>query len=220
MQAKWPTVPQVKDATPERPRRAWGKVPHEERFNKQRRDLLRAAANLASRRGYHDTRLSDIVAEAGLSKTTFYDHFASKEECFVELYRRVTAAMLRAGIAAAKEHEDGDAYQTVLATLEAITGYVDQNPRLADALRVQVAAAHPTIANERAAHRKRLAELFVTIARRFDSPMTTPNLTTVADVLVHGTFDVLPDLRRKGAVNDRLGTLAELFCRALGLART
>src|SRR5436190_21097129 len=105
MSTTWPSPPRVAEATPARRRRAWGKVPHEGRFRNQRRELLRAAGKLASTRGYYETRLADIVAEAGVSKTTFYEHFASKEECFVELYRRINVAMLRVGVAAAEQAE-------------------------------------------------------------------------------------------------------------------
>lgn len=38
-------------------------------------------------RGYRETTVADIVRHARTSKRTFYDQFASKEECFLELLR-------------------------------------------------------------------------------------------------------------------------------------
>lgn len=50
-----------------------------------RRRLLRAAAAEYARLGYHATKVSDIVAAAGLSQAAFYLYFPSKEAIFGEL---------------------------------------------------------------------------------------------------------------------------------------
>jgi AcrR family transcriptional regulator len=39
-------------------------------------------------RGYRDSTVADIVRHARTSKRTFYEQFASKEECLIELLRR------------------------------------------------------------------------------------------------------------------------------------
>jgi AcrR family transcriptional regulator len=217
MGGAWPAVPRVIDATPARRRRAWGKVAHADRFKSQRRDLLRAAAKLASRFGYQATHVSDIVAEAGLSKTTFYDHFKSKEDCFVELHRRVSAAMLREGIAAAERSAKLGPYETVLAVLRAVTGYVAQNPRLADVLREEVSASHPAIAEERAENQRRIVELFVTVARRLETPLPDDELRLSSTILVQGVIAVLPQLRKKQTrFDENLSSIARLACRGMG----
>jgi AcrR family transcriptional regulator len=50
-----------------------------------RRDLLRAAGRLFLRHGYVATSLSDIAAEAGVTKGAVYSNFASKEDLFLTL---------------------------------------------------------------------------------------------------------------------------------------
>lgn len=50
-----------------------------------RRRLLDGLAASIAERGYRDTTVADVVRAARTSKRTFYDHFSSKEECFVEL---------------------------------------------------------------------------------------------------------------------------------------
>ena len=47
--------------------------------------LLDGLATSITERGYRETTVADIVRHARTSKRTFYDHFPSKEECFVEL---------------------------------------------------------------------------------------------------------------------------------------
>jgi AcrR family transcriptional regulator len=52
----------------------------------QRGRMLRAMAEAASDRGYVNTVVSDVVARAGVSRKTFYEHFGDKEECFLASY--------------------------------------------------------------------------------------------------------------------------------------
>ncbi|HLO01489.1 MAG TPA: helix-turn-helix domain-containing protein [Symbiobacteriaceae bacterium] len=47
--------------------------------------LLHAATTEFARLGYHATKVSDIVAAAGLSQAAFYLYFTSKEAVFTEL---------------------------------------------------------------------------------------------------------------------------------------
>lgn len=59
-----------------------GHVPEPRDF---RRRLLDGLAASIAERGYRESTVADIVRHARTSKRTFYDHFATKEECFVEL---------------------------------------------------------------------------------------------------------------------------------------
>lgn len=50
--------------------------------------LLDGLAQSIAERGYRDTTVADVVRHARTSKRTFYEHFASKEECLIEVLRR------------------------------------------------------------------------------------------------------------------------------------
>jgi AcrR family transcriptional regulator len=50
--------------------------------------LLDGMAASINERGYRDTTVADIVRHARTSKRTFYEEFASKAECLIELLRR------------------------------------------------------------------------------------------------------------------------------------
>ncbi|HEX7323642.1 MAG TPA: helix-turn-helix domain-containing protein [Mycobacterium sp.] len=52
-----------------------------------RRRLLDGLADSIAQRGYRASTVADIVRQARTSKRTFYDQFAGKEECFLELLR-------------------------------------------------------------------------------------------------------------------------------------
>lgn len=69
----------------------------------QRERLRRAILSCAAERGYVRTTIADIVAVAGTSRSAFYEHFESKEACFVEAYERITGAFIRASIEASRD---------------------------------------------------------------------------------------------------------------------
>lgn len=50
--------------------------------------LFDAAAHLFREYGYAETSHADIAAEADIGRTTFYEHFASKEDLLVQLVQR------------------------------------------------------------------------------------------------------------------------------------
>lgn len=66
-----------------------------------RNRIMDAALDVFARKGYHDTRLDEIVTESTTSKGAIYFHFPNKEQLFLALVdqfadlleRRVTAAI-------------------------------------------------------------------------------------------------------------------------------
>ncbi len=56
--------------------------------------LFEAAKRLFAELGYARTSHADIAFEAGIGRTTFYEHFASKEDLLVQLVERDLPALL------------------------------------------------------------------------------------------------------------------------------
>jgi AcrR family transcriptional regulator len=54
-----------------------------------RRQLLDTALQLFVERGYVGVRVEDIAKAAGISRATFYKHFAEREEILAELFARL-----------------------------------------------------------------------------------------------------------------------------------
>ncbi len=52
----------------------------------QRQRLLAAMASVVAEKGYAATTVADVVSAAGVSRSTFYELFASKEGCFLDAY--------------------------------------------------------------------------------------------------------------------------------------
>ncbi|MGD0120428.1 MAG: TetR/AcrR family transcriptional regulator [Candidatus Binatus sp.] len=80
-----------------------GDVPNrfDRRREKTRFDLIQAAERVISSKGYHQTRIADIATEADVGLGTFYLHFKTKNEIFIELIEH-GAAELRRDLAEAK----------------------------------------------------------------------------------------------------------------------
>jgi AcrR family transcriptional regulator len=52
----------------------------------QRRRILDGLAVALAYHGYEDTKITDIVELAAVSRPTFYEHFESKDDCFAAAY--------------------------------------------------------------------------------------------------------------------------------------
>lgn len=52
-------------------------------------------AEVVQQKAYATITIADIVQMAGVSKRSFYEHFDSKEACFLALYRAASASALR-----------------------------------------------------------------------------------------------------------------------------
>ncbi len=90
--------------------------------------LLEGLAKSITERGYRDTTVADVVRHAKTSKRTFYDHFASKEECFIELLQSNNEEMI-ASILAAVDLEAAP-YGQVDAALAAYIDHIAARPAI------------------------------------------------------------------------------------------
>src|SRR5437870_10703726 len=68
--------------------------PLEVRLTVQRRRLFEAAAEVFARMGYAEASAEAISREAGMSKATFYEHFANKEEAILALFDQAAEVVL------------------------------------------------------------------------------------------------------------------------------
>jgi AcrR family transcriptional regulator len=118
------------------------------RLEVQKQRLFDAAAIVFSRVGYADASAEAISREAGMSKATFYEHFANKEECLVALFQYASKAVLGVLVDAARRA--GPDYQDRhRAGLRAILDIVDANPSIAQAILVETVGAGPRLAELR-----------------------------------------------------------------------
>lgn len=58
-------------------------------MNKKKSQILEAAKELFSAKGFNDTSVADIIALANVSKGTFYNHFSSKNACMMAILQEL-----------------------------------------------------------------------------------------------------------------------------------
>ena len=73
-----------------------------------RRRLLEGMAAAIRERGFRDTTVADVVRLARTSRRTFYEHFASKQDCYIALLRESNAEMISEIAAAVDPHAAWD----------------------------------------------------------------------------------------------------------------
>ena len=68
-----------------------------EKSTQTRGQLLRAAKQVLKEKGYHDTRVVDIIERAGCGHGTFYDYFKGKEDVLLALLEGSSSTCRRWG---------------------------------------------------------------------------------------------------------------------------
>src|SRR4051794_1600066 len=122
--------------------------PLEVRLSVQRRRLYEAAANVFARVGYADASAEAISREAGMSKATFYEHFANKEECLLALFDEAATEIMR-GMAGAVTEDDLSYEQRIRANVGSFLEILTQYPTTAQTLLVEILGAGPRAAERR-----------------------------------------------------------------------
>ncbi len=105
----------------------------------RRQAILEAMVRVVGRKGYRATSVADTIAEADVSRTTFYKHFEDKHECFLAAYDLVVERVL--GEVVANCDPDAPWLERMRAGLATVVEMFALDPELARTAIVEVAAA-------------------------------------------------------------------------------
>ncbi len=168
-----------------------------------------------ARHGYSGTTLRELVRLAGVSKSTFYEHFESKREAFLATSEEILDRIDNRVAAAYGIHEDYRA--RLIAALAVFTDLVVRNPhesRLAivDSL---------TLGRAGVESRERVSAIFASVVR--DSFTRSPSKVEVSDLTVRaiaaGIRGVVYRHLREGTAAALSGLVEEMADFALGYQR-
>jgi AcrR family transcriptional regulator len=169
----------------------------------QRQRILAAVAEATSERGYARMSVEDVVRGAGVSRRTFYELFANKEQVFLEAYDQV-AHLLVAAVRAANESEKGFANR-VTAGFRVFLELLEASPAFARMCVVEVMAAGPEAVAKRTAVMGEFAKLLEDNARtELDHGASVPAMH--AQTIVAGAYEAVYRMIAAGEVG-RLSTL-------------
>jgi AcrR family transcriptional regulator len=131
----------------------------------QRARMLAAMVQAVAEKGYARVAVADVIERAGVSRQTFYEQFANKEECFLAAYDAgVDRLLARIDEALAELAPDwlAAARRAVEAYLEAMAA----SPGFARAFLIEVLGAGPQALTRRDAVQERFAAQLAAIHRR------------------------------------------------------
>jgi AcrR family transcriptional regulator len=132
--------------------------PLEVRLGVQRQRLFEAAARVFSQVGYAEASAEAISREAGMSKATFYEHFANKEDAIIALFDG-SAALLAASMAEATSHVPEEPTAQIRAGGRAFLRTLAAHPERAQTLLVEIIGAGPRAVERRDAMLEQFAAL-------------------------------------------------------------
>jgi AcrR family transcriptional regulator len=122
-------------------------IPREQLVEIQRSRLLAAAVVAVDELGYADTTVSEITTRARVSRRTFYELFANREECVAAVLEDVVA--LVEGELAAADLEGLAWRERVRGGVWAILSFLDREPALARVCVVQALRGGPRLLGRR-----------------------------------------------------------------------
>lgn len=159
----------------------------------QRARLVEAMAACVAASGYEAVTVAHVVAAAGVSRRTFYEHFAGKRECFLAAYDTID---LLVDYVEERAREEGLEPRTRLeAGIRAYLELMTAAPDFARAFTIDVFAAGPEALERRAAVIERFAGLLLDVARDAGRDPAPEVLVAV----VGGINELVVDKLRQGA---------------------
>ncbi len=106
-----------------------------------RSQVLEGFCVAVEKKGYAATTIADIARHARVSKRTFYEHFADKDECFLAAYRALAQQLLAAVAAAVDLALPWE--RQIAAAVDAYLLQLAERPALTRAVFLEIHAAGP-----------------------------------------------------------------------------
>jgi AcrR family transcriptional regulator len=180
----------------------------QDRSRRTRDALIDAATALWNERGYEmgfdSTTVEEIVRAAGVTKGTFYFHFAGKVDVLLQLNAEVEEAMAEE---ARRSIEVGDGLDVALHRAAVVLDEQSRSrPRAALAHILREYHRDPLLARERSTFRQLLPALFAEARRRGDLPagVDPERMATLAAAIIHSACEAWADGRSPRLLDDLL----------------
>ena len=188
-----PAKPKVaaEDYPPELARLPPGRhgLPREFVVHNQRERLIAGLAEAIAESGYSGTTIAHITRHAAVSRRTFYEHFASKDECFVAAYDAVMEQLQERVSAGFESTEDWP--HAVRAGIAAMLEFLAAEPHLARLCMVEALVAGPVVVERYDAAIKSFVPYFQT-GRENRPPEVLARLSpTTEEALVGGMVSLI-----------------------------
>jgi AcrR family transcriptional regulator len=153
----------------------------------QRERILSAVAQATAELGYTDMSVEAIIARAGVSRRTFYEHFKNKEDAFLAAYDATVRQLARH-----VQHaylQQTTALERLRAGIGAYLQFLASEPEIARMGIVEVLAAGPRALARRNDALRLFAEIIEDNIHQLVPSCRRPTLT--AETIVGGIYEVV-----------------------------
>ena len=179
----------------------------------QRDRILSAVAQAAAELGYAEMNVEAVIARAGVSRRTFYEHFRNKEDAFFAAYAAAVHQLAR-HIRRAYLHE-ATAQERLRAGVEAFLQFLAAGPDLARVCIVEVLAAGPRAIARRNEAMQMFAEIIEDNIHELVPSCRRPALT--AETIVGGIHEAVFSRILTGRIDELPGLADDLLVAILML---
>ena len=163
------------------------------RKSTQRERLLSGMVTAANREGYAGANVSAVIEHAGVSRPTFYDYFADRDECFIATITD-THERLASGVREALAKEPPAL--AIQASIGAIVAFASAEPARAHFLMSESMSGGPRALDARDQGILELERIVLRARRGAPAGTKTPDLP--ARIAIGGTYRMLASRLRRG----------------------
>jgi AcrR family transcriptional regulator len=174
----------------------------------QRGRLLDAMAEAVAEHSYGATTIAHVVARAGVSRKTFYEHFSDKQDCFLAMYD-IGIAFVLGRIVEELEAQD-ELRGRLVVGLETFLSVLSEEPAFCRSIVLEVQTAGPEGLARRRGVIKVFAERYLDVNRqaRAGDPAIEPLSEEIALAVVGAILELVGTLVDEGRTAE-LPDLAE-----------
>jgi AcrR family transcriptional regulator len=177
----------------------------QEHKDAKKRHILDTAAGIFAVKGYYNTKITDILAKAGISTGSFYFYFNNKEELFEILYDEMMNAYLHVLQDAVDTMTDNADHDDHLANsiCKAITLSLrtfQKNKELARITLIGAVGLNPQFEQKRVANHQRISGIFEGIFSELGKKgmVSTPDAKIAALLFTGSIYNTITDWLQEG----------------------
>lgn len=156
-------------------------------IHNQRERILHAVVIVAARQGYGAMTIEEVVAVAGVSRRTYYDHFSNKEEGFLAAYDLVVEQVAEVVTAA---FTSGATWpERIRRGVGAFLEHLAAEPDLAHLCVVEILAAGPRALERRTSAMRRFHSFFLPDEEHASE--AGPDAPLAAEAAIGGLYEIV-----------------------------
>jgi len=167
----------------------------QEQKDTKKRHILDTAAKVFAERGYYNTKVRDILSEAGISTGSFYFYFNNKEELFEILYDEMINTYLNVLQDAVNTMTD-NADNIIESITKAITLSLrtfQKSRELARIMLIGAVGVNPHFEKKRTADHQKISIIFEEIFRKLDldKAISVPDAKVAAILFTGSIYSII-----------------------------